>query len=89
MTVVLVSAVALIDPDGRIHHKVTGDAAGRWPGICGYEIAEVKVDSRYTLYSRYGDWFAWACVVIGAILFADYWIMRARSHDAAPEQGVR
>ena len=32
--------------------------AGRW-------MATVALDSRYTLYSRWGDWFGATCVVIG------------------------
>ena len=72
---------AIIDPDGRIHHEVRGDAQGRWPGLCGYEVGEVKVDSRYTLYSRYGDWFAWTCAVLSGLMFIDYWVIRVKARD--------
>ncbi len=72
---------ALIQPNGRIHDRVTRDPAQRWPGICGYSVATVGVDSRVTLYSRYGDWFAWGCAILGLIFFVDYWIVRARARD--------
>ena len=71
---------AFIQPNGRIHDQVTGNPGGQWPGISGYSVARVGVDSRYTLYSRYGDWFAWLCVAIGLISLIDYWIVRARTH---------
>ena len=71
---------AFIQPNGHIHDQVTGNPGGQWPGISGYSVARVGVDSRYTLYSRYGDWFAWLCVAIGLISLIDYWIVRARTH---------
>lgn len=67
-----------IEPSGRIHDLVSGDAATPWPGKCGYAVANVGVDSRFTLYSRYGDWFAWGCALLWLVLFIDYWIVRAR-----------
>ena len=70
---------ALIDPDGRIHDAVAGDPANPWPGVCGYSVARVRVDSRHTLYSRYGDWFAWLCALCWLAFFVDYWVVRARA----------
>ena len=70
-----------IQPSGMVHDVVTGDAQKRWPGECGYSVARVGVDTRFTYYSRYGDWFAWSCAVLWLLLFIDYWIVRARTHD--------
>ncbi len=67
-----------IDPDGRSHDLVRGDSSNRWPGSCGYTVAALKADSRYPLYSRYGDWFAWTCVGAWFLLFGDYWLTRVR-----------
>lgn len=69
---------AFIEPDGRIHDPVVGDADNGWPGKCGYSVARVGVDSRFSLYTRYGDWFAWGCAVVWLALFFDYWITRVR-----------
>jgi apolipoprotein N-acyltransferase len=68
-----------IDPDGRIHHEVLGDAAKRWPGIAGYAVANIGTDSRFSLYSRYGDWFAWMCACTWMVMYVDYWMARARA----------
>jgi apolipoprotein N-acyltransferase len=72
---------AFIDPTGAIHDRVSGDPAGRWPGKIGYAVASVGVDSRYTFYSRHGDWFAWTCAGLWLMLFVDYFIARMRGHD--------
>jgi apolipoprotein N-acyltransferase len=69
---------AFIRPDGRIHEVVRGDLEDRWPGECGYSVANVGVDTRFTLYSRFGDWFGWACAAVWLLIFLDYWITRAR-----------
>lgn len=69
-----------IQPSGRVHDVVRGDPASPWPGNCAYAVANVGVDSRYTVYSRYGDWFAWSCALMWLVLFVDYWITRARAH---------
>jgi apolipoprotein N-acyltransferase len=69
---------AFVEPTGRVHNVVTGDSQSRWPRKSGYAVANLGVDERYSLYSRFGDWFAWACVIIWAVLFFDYWIMRVR-----------
>ena len=71
-----------IQPDGRVHDLVTGDPSTPWPGKCGYAVANVWVDSRFTVYSRYGDWFAWGCALTWLLLFIDYWIIRARTLGA-------
>ncbi len=70
-----------IQPSGRVHDLISGDPSTPWPGECGYAVANVGVDSRLTLYSRYGDWFAWGCALMWLALFVDYWIVRARTND--------
>jgi apolipoprotein N-acyltransferase len=72
---------AFIDPNGAVHDRVTGDAKGRWPNQCGYSVANIVVDSRYTLYSRFGDWFGWTCALFLLLFYVDYWIARARSRS--------
>ncbi|MBI4716657.1 MAG: apolipoprotein N-acyltransferase [Planctomycetes bacterium] len=67
-----------IDPTGRVHGVVTGEPPSPWGGLAGYSVARVKTDSRYTVYSRYGDWFGWSCAAMWLALFVDYWIVRAR-----------
>lgn len=79
---------AFIQPSGRIHDRVTRDPAGRWPGNSGYRVATVGVDSRYTIYSRFGDWFAWACAAMWLAFYVDYWIVRARTHGGSFEKGA-
>ena len=68
-----------IQPTGRVHDVVKGDPSNPWPGACGYAVANVGVDSQYTLYSRYGDWFAWGCALLWLAVFLDYWVVRARA----------
>ena len=68
-----------IKTSGQIHDLVKGDPDTPWPGECGFSVAELSVDSRYTLYSRYGDWFAWGCALLWLALFIDYWVLRART----------
>ncbi len=70
---------AFIDPSGRVHDRVQADPSHRWPGESGYATARISVDSRYSLYSRYGDWFAWGCALVWLLAYIDYWIARARA----------
>ncbi len=70
---------AFIDPSGKIHDVVHGDPNDDWPREIGYSVANVLIDSRYTMYTRFGDWFGWLCVVIWLGFYTDYWIMRARA----------
>jgi len=70
-----------IHPSGRVERVVSRDDSSAWPGECGFAVSPIHVDSRYTLYSRYGDWFGWGCALLWLLLFMDYWIVRARSRD--------
>ncbi len=71
-----------IDPNGRILSRVERD--GRWsgPGVIGYDLQTVPIDSRTSLYGRYGDWFALLCVAGAAALWlaaiGERWIHAAR-----------
>ncbi len=69
---------AFIEPSGRVHDRVRGDPKHGWPGESGYAISRVGVDSRYSIYSRCGDWFAWGCALVWLLAYIDYWIARAR-----------
>jgi len=70
---------AIIDPDGHITTVVKPDPTNPWPRACNFAVGTVRVDSRFSLYSRLGDWFAWACAACCLILFLDYWVTRART----------
>lgn len=68
-----------IDPDGYVHDRVVGDPSKNWARQCGYSTSNVKVDSRNSLYSRTGDWFAWTCAILWLAIYIDYWALRART----------
>ena len=61
-----------IDPNGRLYDLVEEDGLTYKPsesGIVGYRIASVKIDERGSLYGRFGDWFAIACVVLTSLVW--------------------
>jgi len=68
-----------IESSGRLHDLVGGNGTEESGGNSGYAVADVGVDSRYTLYSRYGDWFGWGCALAWLALFVDYGVARARA----------
>jgi len=70
---------AFIDPSGRVRDRVRADSLTETPGESGFSVARIAVDSRYTLYSRFGDWFAWGCALAWLLIYIDYWIARARA----------
>ncbi|GJM27359.1 MAG: apolipoprotein N-acyltransferase [Phycisphaerae bacterium] len=65
-----------VDPDGRVHHRVSKDGVVVGPDVEGYEVANVKVDSRHSLYSRIGDVFSGLCAVLWGLFYVDYVGMR-------------
>jgi apolipoprotein N-acyltransferase len=69
-----------IDPDGRIHDLVTEPGRRAWDGVTGYRVSRVKVDPRHSLYSRWGDWFALGCFVVGVLCLVDAFVMRIRAN---------
>jgi len=67
---------AVIDPDGRVVERAPRDV--RMAMVAPYGLI-----SRTTFYTRHGDWFAWACVIIslaGLLVRA-----RARAWYITPE----
>lgn len=44
----------------------------------GYRVARVRTDSRHTLYSRWGDWFATGCAFLSAAMLLDWLLHRVR-----------
>lgn len=60
----------------------------------GVAVADVKLDSRYTIYTRIGDLFAWLCTLITAVLvipaIAGWWKYRRQSRAVlSPDSRVR
>lgn len=57
---------ASVDPYGRIFRTLPRDVRGE---------ADLPYDFRTdeTIYTRFGDWFAWLCVLVSAILLVLYW----------------
>ena len=54
---------ASVDPYGRILRRLPSDIRA---------AVDLPYDFRtdITLYTRFGDWFAWLCVIVSAILLA-------------------
>lgn len=69
-----------IDPDGRIHGLVREAGKEPWEGVSGYSVSELKIDPRQSLYSRYGDWFANACGLLGLLFLIDAFVARVRAN---------
>ena len=58
-----------VDSTGRLHDLVSRD--GRTRGVAGTSSAQLQIDSRVSLYSRTGDWFALFCGLGALIVFVD------------------
>jgi len=58
-----------VDSTGRLHNLV--EENGRIRGVEGISSAELQIDSRISLYSRAGDWFALLCGLGALIIFVD------------------
>ena len=54
---------ASVDPYGRIYTPLPSDVRAAADLPYGFRTDE-------TLYTRFGDWVAWICVIISAILLA-------------------
>jgi apolipoprotein N-acyltransferase len=52
-----------VDPYGRIFEPLPPDVRA---------VADLPYDFRtdHTIYTRFGDWFAWLCVLVSVILVA-------------------
>ncbi|MBN1345246.1 MAG: hypothetical protein JXQ73_21315 [Phycisphaerae bacterium] len=60
-----------IDPMGRIHDRVTDGDRLYGPGIVGARVSTIFTDTRHSLYTRWGDWFAHACTILLALMAVD------------------
>ena len=71
---------ASIDPYGRIFRSLPRDVRGE---------ADLPYDLRTdtTIYTRFGDWFAWLCVLVSAILLIFNWNPTAA--EAAKRSGTQ
>ncbi|NIA06828.1 MAG: apolipoprotein N-acyltransferase [Actinobacteria bacterium] len=58
-----------VDSTGRLHDLVSKN--GRTRGVAGISSAQLQIDSRVSLYSRTGDWFALLCGLGSLIVFVD------------------
>jgi apolipoprotein N-acyltransferase len=65
-----------IDPDGRIRQRVNRHGVVVGPGVDGWEVSRVKVDSRLSLYTRTGDVFALLCAVCWLMSLLDSFALR-------------
>jgi len=74
-----------VDPDGRIHDPVEVGGRTVGPDVDGFRISNVRVDSRITLYSRYGDWFALTCAILWGLAYLDYVMTRSLSRRTRKE----
>jgi len=68
---------ASVDPYGRIYEPLPTDVRAS---------ADLPYDFRTdrTIYTRYGDWFAWLCVAVSAILLASTFWKGNVSRDSIP-----
>ena len=55
-----------VDPYGRVFRPIGPDVRG---------AVDLPYDFRTetTIYTRYGDWFAWLCIIVSVILLANSW----------------
>lgn len=51
-----------IDPNGRVFSLVEKNGRAVGPGVTGYSVANVMLDRRSSVYGRFGDVFAGACL---------------------------
>lgn len=68
---------ASVDPYGRMYEPLPTDVRA---------AADLPYDFRgdRTIYTRFGDWFAWMCVVVSAILLASTFWKGNVSRDSIP-----
>jgi apolipoprotein N-acyltransferase len=66
---------AFVDPSGRI---------GPWLPLLERGVLAQRVPLRagQTFYTRYGDWFAHACLALSAVAAVGAWLWRSRRRDA-------
>jgi len=77
-----------IDGNGRIYSRVTTeDGRELGPGVVGYDCQPIYLDTRASVYGRYGDWFAGLCAALtGLVLLSamfDRWVLAIKHRIAA------
>jgi hypothetical protein len=72
------------------------ETIGRWkdkPWMApGFDVATAQCDSRLTIYTRWGDWFAQGTVALSGMMLLDWLLRRIRRLSAsgkATEGGQR
>ena len=67
---------AAVDPYGRIYTSIPRDVRG---------AADLPYDFRTdkTLYVRFGDWFAWSCVIVSVILVTQTFLKKPSNEGTA------
>jgi len=81
---------AFISPAGKIEKLLQVNGRVRGPGVKGYLVGQVTLDSRISFYSRHGDWFAILCA--GVVLVsagsgpAGRLLRRLWAHDSRRKQ---
>ena len=76
-----------VDPDGRLYSLVREEGRLYGKGLVGYRIDRVRLDSRTSLYGRFGDWFARLCLLLTTLLWGEAvfsrWVGGVRRRIAA------
>jgi apolipoprotein N-acyltransferase len=72
-----------IDPYGRVINRVTGPNGGDI-FVQGFMNGSIVPLNSRTIYTQYGDWFAWFCVLV-SIVFLVIGTFRRRSNPSSPE----
>jgi apolipoprotein N-acyltransferase len=70
----------IIDPCGRVVDRIT-DQSGKDIFVRGYMTGEVIPLKADTFYTRYGDWFAWLCIIV-TVCFLLASAVKSRSRSA-------
>ncbi len=60
-----------IDPAGRVYDRVRDGDRLFGEGIIGTSVSTIFTDTRHSLYTRWGDWFAHACTVLLVLMAVD------------------
>jgi apolipoprotein N-acyltransferase len=63
---------AFINPDGTID-GIVSDPSGNTLFVAGYLTRDIRLSDRQaTIYTRFGDWFVVACLLIAFAMFICY-----------------
>ncbi len=73
-----------IEPTGRMHDMLSASAPPSGRDRSGFSVATLMTDSRFSRYSRDGDWFGWTCLIGGILAYLDYTVARARGQGYSP-----